>query len=154
MASLNELTLIVNELTTKVNSLILNSKGISDLSLKAVLDATEELPIAGSEKINLQQIVDYLNSGGTITTSYVTKSANYTLISGDTLIECNSNTFTITLPTASGISGKIYIIKNTGTGIITIDPDGTETIDSELTQTITQFDAIWIQSNGTNWIII
>ena len=136
MASLSELTLIINELTTKVNSLILNSKGISDLSLKTVLDATEELPIAGSEKINLQQIIDYLNSGGTITTSYVTKSANYTLTSSDTTVDCDSNTFTITLPTAIGNTATLVIKKNSGTPDLTVDGNGSQTIDGGLTATI------------------
>lgn len=77
-----------------------------------------------------------------------------TLDDEDYQIECTANSFTITLPTAVGSEGLTYSIKNSGTGTITIDGDGTETIDDELVLTLTQYDNIMIMSNGTDWIII
>ena len=82
------------------------------------------------------------------------KSANYTLTSSDSILEATANTFTFALPTAVGISGKQYVIKNSGTGVVTIDGYGSQTIDGEITQTINQYDSITIVSNNTNWIII
>ena len=79
-------------------------------------------------------------------------TTTYTALSTDDIIQCNG-TFTVSLPTASGISGRIYHIKNVGTGTITIDPDGTETIDGELTQTLNAWESISIYSGGTNWRI-
>jgi hypothetical protein len=83
----------------------------------------------------------------------VSKTANYTATLADKIISC-SGTFTVTLPTAVGCTGREYIIKNTDTGVITVDGDGTETIDGELTQTLNQWDAMAIVSNGTGWSII
>ncbi len=85
---------------------------------------------------------------------FAQKSAIYTLTSLDNIIECTANTFTITLPTAVGIAGKQYVIKNSGSGVITVDGDGSQTIDDELTQALNQYDSITIVSNNTNWIII
>jgi hypothetical protein len=70
------------------------------------------------------------------------------------IVNCTANTFTIDLPTAVGISGQEYIIKNSGSGTITIDPNGTETIDGAASISLGQFDSVTIISTGTNWIII
>lgn len=85
---------------------------------------------------------------------YLAKSANYTMVDADYLVECTANTFTISLPTAVGIVGKEYVIKNSGTGTITVDPAGSETIDGDATKELVQYDAMKIMSNGTNWIIV
>jgi hypothetical protein len=62
---------------------------------------------------------------------------------------------TQTLPSAAGIIGKVYNIKNSGTGTITIATDGSETIDGSNGTTITQqYVSLTLQSDGTNWIII
>jgi hypothetical protein len=85
---------------------------------------------------------------------YLAKSATYTMLAADYLVECTANTFTITLPTAVGVVGKEYVIKNSGIGTITVDADGAETIDGALTKSLAQYDVIKVMSNGTNWIIV
>ena len=85
--------------------------------------------------------------------SYIAKTANYTLAPADTLVDCTANTFTITLPTAVGIAGRIYKIKNSGTGIITVATTSSQTIDNNLIQSLTQWDSLEVMSTGTNWII-
>ena len=77
-----------------------------------------------------------------------------TMTDDDYQIECTANSFTITLLTAVGREGREISIKNTGTGTITIDGAGAETIDDELTQEITQWDNIVIKSNNVGWIIV
>jgi hypothetical protein len=85
---------------------------------------------------------------------------NYRLItSADSLVATDdfvavTGTTTITLPTAVGITGTVYTIKNTGTAIVTIDADGTETIDGALTYVIrTTNSGVQIISNGANWLV-
>ena len=85
---------------------------------------------------------------------YSEKTSTYTITTSDSTINCTSGTFTVNLPTAVGITGRVFNIKNTGTGIITIDANGSETIDGELTQTVNQWENITIQSTGSNWIIL
>jgi hypothetical protein len=77
-----------------------------------------------------------------------------TLDATDYLIDCTTNTFTVTLPTAASIAGRTYVIKNSGTGVITIATTSSQTIDGITTQTLNQYDSITVVSNGANWIII
>lgn len=91
--------------------------------------------------------------GGSLAKQINGKTAAYTATAADGTINCTSGTFTVTLPTAVGITGRIYTIKNSGAGVITVDADGTETIDGATTVTLsTQYNSISIQSNGANWI--
>lgn len=84
---------------------------------------------------------------------YVEKTALYTLTPSDYLVNCTSGTFTLTLPTAVGFTGQEYVIKNIGTGVITIATTGGQTIDGVATATANQWDAYVFTSDGANWII-
>lgn len=73
---------------------------------------------------------------------------NTVLVSGNT---------TISLPTAVGISGKVFEIKKTDSSgtTTTISPNGAETIDSRtVLYLINQGAFVSIKSDGTNWQII
>jgi hypothetical protein len=98
------------------------------------------------------------NSGLEIKTSlalpYTAQTATYAITTTDYLIDCTANTFTATLPTAVGITGRQYVIKNSGTGTITVATTSSQTIDGQLTQTLSQYDAITVQSTNAGWIII
>lgn len=89
-----------------------------------------------------------------ISLPYVAKTANYILTSSDYTVNCSVNSFTVTLPTAVGITGRIYNIKNSGTGVITVACAGAETIDGITTQTLNQYDSIKVQSTNAGWIIL
>jgi hypothetical protein len=89
----------------------------------------------------------------------VETAVNDTLTTTDytELVDCSSGARTITLPTAASASGRVYVIKKidaTGNAV-TIDGDGSETIDGATTQTLSsQYDAMMIQSDGTEWWIL
>lgn len=90
-------------------------------------------------------------SGAGYVNAYVTKTTTYTASATDGVIECLSNAFTINLPTASGITGRIYTIKNLQTAnTCTIDPNSSETIDGAATAGVVG-GALTIISDGTNW---
>lgn len=62
---------------------------------------------------------------------------------------------TISLPAAAGCNGRIYVIKNINTGVVTIDANGAETIDGVATKVLAvQWSQYMIQSNGTSWFIL
>ena len=87
--------------------------------------------------------------------SYVSKIANYTLTASDYTVDCTSGTFTVILPTAIGIAGKIYVVKKTTTGIITVATTSSELIDGVLTFALNKNnDSLTFQSTGAGWIII
>jgi len=82
-------------------------------------------------------------------------SDRYTITNSDYTINCLLSSYTVTLPSANGILGRIYNIKNTGTGVITLSGNYSETIDGGNTALLTmQYQSITIQSTNSNWIII
>ena len=66
---------------------------------------------------------------------------------------CNG-TFTVSLPAASGCTGRTHTLPNIGTGVITIDPNSTETVGGRSTWRLERDSSITIQSNGTNWDVL
>jgi len=81
------------------------------------------------------------------------ESGTYTLVPEDEVVLC-TGTFTISLMAADG-GGGVYTLKNIGTGVITVDADGTETIDGELTQVLLENDSITIFDGASGlWYIL
>ena len=67
----------------------------------------------------------------------------------------SSGNFTVTLPTAVGITGRTYTIKSISTGTVTIDGAGSETIDGATTVGLSsQYQFRTIVSDGSNWSVI
>lgn len=95
---------------------------------------------------------------GSFSTAYVAKTANYTATSSDYTIDCTSGTFTVTLPTAVGITGRIYVITNSGAGVITVATTSSQTFVNvtgvPTTLSLAVLGAYRVQSNGANWIVI
>lgn len=83
------------------------------------------------------------------------QTTTYTILTSDELIICNSATpFTVTLPVASG-SGQKYYVKNINTGLVTIEGDTSDTIDSASNQTLYQWEsAILIDYAANAWVIV
>ena len=96
---------------------------------------------------------DGIESLGSILFPYSAKTTTYTIGDEDYFIDCTSGTFTVTLPTAVGVSGKIYIVKNSGAGTITVGTTSSQTIDGSSTKTLSQYKSFQFQSNGSNWIV-
>jgi len=89
-------------------------------------------------------------------TAYVAKTGSYTLTPADYTVEWTSGTATATLPTAVGVAGQVYVLKNNGAGIITIATTSSQTIDAIASGVLTLAtrDILAVQSNGANWIIV
>ena len=124
----------VNTNTLYVDSLN-NKVGIGTLT------PTEKLTVSGN-----------ISASG-LFTAYAEKSTNYTVLPTDSTINCLS-AMTVQLPTAVGITGRNLIIKNSGTGTVTLSAFQTQTIDGVNTVDLLQYDSLTIQSTNTNWIIL
>jgi hypothetical protein len=99
-------------------------------------------------------VLPYRPDTGALVRNIRTETSTYTVVDTDSVIICDG-TFTLTLITAVGNEGLQYDIKNINTGTITVDGDGTETIDEALTQLlVAKFDSVTVTSDGTNWVII
>lgn len=87
--------------------------------------------------------------------AYLARTTAYTATTSDYLIDCTSGTFTVTLFAASGNAGRIIMVKNSGTGTITVDGNGSETIDGATTYSLSaQWATVQLMCDGTNWKII
>jgi hypothetical protein len=88
--------------------------------------------------------------------NYQAKAANYTLTDIDDVIDCTSNSFTLTLPSASLNNGKQFTMVNTGTGTITLNTTSGQTIGGAASGTLTlaTSDSITVVSNNVNWLVI
>jgi hypothetical protein len=98
-------------------------------------------------------------SSGRWHTGIVTKTGTYTATAADCTILCDATSaaFTVTLPPANTVSGRIYhVLKiDSSANAVTVDGDGSETINGATTKALaSQWDKTVIQSNGTAWYII
>lgn len=85
-------------------------------------------------------------------TPYVATATTYAVTLANRVIECDG-TFDVTLLTAVGNTNAEFIIKNVGTGKITLKTTSSQTIDGSLTVKLLKGDSITVFSNGANWII-
>ena len=95
-----------------------------------------------------------LLSLGAIFNSGVSKTGAYTVVSGDKgkVFNC-SGTFTISLTGASALgNGFSFAIVNSGVGVITIDPNSSETIDGSTTQTIPAGYSVIVFCDGSSFL--
>jgi hypothetical protein len=99
---------------------------------------------------------------GSYTATRTATTTDYTVLSTDDIVGCDtsSNTIEITLPAASSIgAGKRYSIKdeggNAGLNNITVTPDGSDTIDGDASKTIdSAYTSMTIYCNGSNgWFV-
>lgn len=73
------------------------------------------------------------------------------------LFSTGGSTRTLSLPPVINCYGRIFTVTKTdsGTGIVTLDPNSSETINGLTTTNLSiQYESITIQSNGTSWSII
>ena len=78
-------------------------------------------------------------------------------LSGELLLKCDTTggNITVNLPTAVGNKAKYHIIKTAAANAVTIDGDGSETINGSTTHGHgSQWETITIISDNANWIII
>jgi len=80
-------------------------------------------------------------------------TASTTFASNDYAIEVTSGSFDVFLPTASSVSGKNYILKNSGSGSIKLKPQVGQTIDGASEVALFQYSSVLVVSNGTNWYV-
>lgn len=96
-----------------------------------------------------------LSTNGSISLAYVSKSNDYTADITDGTIEVTATGKTITLPTAVGITGRIYTVKLTANGTGTVATTSSQTIDGGTSYSLaSQYKYLTVQSNGANWIVI
>lgn len=86
------------------------------------------------------------------------QATTYAILTSDETVICSGASFTATLPTASGVTGKTYKIVHNDSDlsrIYTIATTSSQTINGVTTAKIcTQYEILSVQSDGSNWIIV
>jgi hypothetical protein len=118
------------------------------------------------KQVALSDVKTYIGAGGgggaSAPTVITDSSASDTTISTTSgieeihLISNGSTAVTITLPaSATAGAGYKYNVKRLGTANVTIDGNGSETIDGSTTFVLSsQYSAITLASDGSNWFVI
>ena len=163
-ASAYDGTSLINgtDITSIVNGTVSTGVVPSDMvfSTTATNTLTERMRInsTGNVGIGTSSPTSTLNVSGSFALAYVAKTGTYTATANDYLVDCTSGTFTVTLPTAVGITGRIYEIVNSGAGTITVATTSSQTF-VNVTATPTTLSLITalaksvrVMSNGANWI--
>jgi hypothetical protein len=121
---------------TTVNGILLgNSTSVSAAVAGTDYQAPITLTTTGSSGAatfigNTLNIPQY-SGGGAFTVTWITKTANYTVLSSDSGIICGTATsapFTLTMPAASTVSGHLYFITNNSSYAVTLTPNGSDSI--------------------------
>lgn len=91
----------------------------------------------------------------------IAKTGAYTVVANDRakIVDCTANTFTVTLTAAATLgSGFCFGVYNSGSGTITVDANGAETIrdpsSSATTKTLTQGQGMLLLCDGSGWLVI
>lgn len=132
------------------------STGPIKFSLPGVVLTAPEAGVMETDADNLYYTVTTgttrRNLGGF---AYRAITALRTLDGSDELVDCTANSFTVTLPTAVGFTRE-YIVKNSGTGVITIATTSAQTIDGVASGVLTllQGDVLHFRSTNANWILV
>lgn len=90
---------------------------------------------------------------GALVAGHATRSAATTLAAADRgrAIACSGSWTLALLPSAAAGAGFAVLLANTGTGTITLDPDGSELIDGAATRTLAAGRACLLWNTGTEW---
>jgi hypothetical protein len=102
-------------------------------------------------------IIDSTGGSGSFSTRTVSASTTPLPTDGTLLVDASGGVVTITLPIASTMVDKIYEIKKIDSSLngVTIAGAGGNTIDGSATFLLDlQYEALTVQSNGTNWFIL
>lgn len=139
---------------TNAGTLTVNTTGfpatIPHVRLASVVAGGSTITSVSDQRTRCQVVA----TGGP-TLAVAGKTAAYTTTAADALIRADAagGAFTVTLPTAVGITGKIFWVKRTSaSNNVTVGTTSSQTIDGASTKTLTtQYATIAIVSNGTNW---
>lgn len=130
-------------------------------------DFTDAAVTEGQFKTAISQqrtfLADLLGTNGTNVTalatlgamfgSLLTRNANHTVVLGDRgkIIQC-TGTIEIAFTTASTLGSSFsFVVVNAGSGTVTLNPAGSETIDGNLTLTLSQSQSVIVYCDGSNF---
>lgn len=111
---------------------------------------------AGSSQLSAAAVASasVVALAGTLNAAYpiTTKAANYTVLAGDrgTAFIWTGGAGTLSLTAAATLGNNhFFLVRNSGSGALTLDPDGSETIDGATTATLNPTDSCFVVCSGS-----
>lgn len=139
--------------TNNTERLRISGTGIYTIpSLSFATGAKSDSVITESTAAGIMTISKVAQNSIGSTMPYRGITALRTLDATDYYVDCTANSFTVTLPTAVGIAGRAYVVKNSGSSTtITMATTLGQTIDGSAPGTITTLVPLKVFSDGANW---
>ena len=103
--------------------------------------------IGSGLSITPQGVLSATSSSSLFAVKIVT--ANYTASANDYYIGAIKKDITITLPT--GVTGKVYVVKNEENGEITVTGTSSQKIDGSISEKLSTNKSLMVIFNGTEW---
>lgn len=152
-------TLGVTGATTLTGAL--NANGAVDIAAGLTIGSGNVSLVDGTGKITAISATYFASLDGSNLTSLrnagytsTTQAVTYTALTTDGVILA-SGTITVNLYAVAGNAGRVLQIKNTGSGTVTVDANGAETIDGATTFALdVQYFSITLYCTGAEWVII
>lgn len=140
-----------SEDTANANPVVLDANGYADVWLeggayKFILKDSTDSTLWTVDDITS----DEARSFG-YTTATLSTSTSITSVYDSYFLICTAALTLSLLPAATAGDGFFFIVKNTGSGVVTIDPSDSETVDGASTATISAGSSAVVQCNGTSW---
>jgi len=123
-------------------------KNITGLTVNGDVNITGNTYVTGVTNTN------GVTSTGGITFKQVTINSTYSATTQDYMIDVTGGTFSVYLPSAVGIQGRLLVVKNNGGGAVTVQPISGQDIDGKPFVVLGETNTIQLASNGTNWVAI
>lgn len=152
----------VNRLQIGTTAMIINTTGTAyNVTIQSDNDASNFVSDGTNDRIGIGTASpnSKLSINGSLSTAITSTSTDITLNTTHytVLVDASGAARIITLPAATGATGRIYTIKKTDNSVntVTVDGNASETIDGALTYVLSlQWKYVTIQSNGTAWFVI
>jgi hypothetical protein len=150
------------EITEDITLAAVQAGNIDANSLATVGDVTvgDDLEVTGTSLFTGDATFDgnatfnsdvYVTSLSTAVNGiYVAKSATFTAGAEAVGYTC-TGTITANLPSAATVPGRWYEIINAGTGVVTVDPNGAQTVGGRTTWLLGRDSSLIIYSDASNW---
>ncbi len=100
-----------------------------------------------------------LKAGGSFAAALVSKTGTYAVLATDFVVlnDATAAAYSVTLPTAASIAGRLYTLKKTdvSANAVTVHTTGGQLIDGASTYALAlQYKYVTVVSDGANWNII
>jgi hypothetical protein len=147
-------------LSTAANMMLIQF-GTGDIIFATTTSSTDRGRVTNSGNFLIGSKTDNgsrLQDSGSVSFAYIAKVADYTAGANDFTIDVTTGADTITLPTAVGIKGRIYIVTNSSAGTVSVRTTSSQTFTNVSgTPTIIVMATLGstkVQSTGANWIVL